>query len=203
MNMTDQEQDPPPIQPEKYHAVKGEIICKFPISVGYKPKVSVEQQRKKKRGFKSYDGLKGWAHLGLDTGNNINFFIILQSKIGIHQIRISQWSLLRMLKYRLALRPIHQTKTDFYAHEYIKKIPYYENIFNLPVEEVRRQYDYSVKHMESLVRMAKGKEKERKEAQLDDLIRREGQIDLWDCMKACEKCELDVLEDGGSDLEGV
>ena len=108
-----------------------------------------------------------------------------------------------MLKYRLALRPIHQTKTDFYAHESIKKIPYYENIFNLTVEEVRRQYDDVVKHMKSLVRMSEGEQKERKELQLEDLLRREGQIDLWDCMKACEKCELDVLEDGGSDLEGV
>lgn len=201
--MIDQEQDPQPIQPKQYRAVKGTIICQFPISIGYKTKKTVEQRKIDKKGFLSHKDLEGWARLGLDAKNNINFFITLQSKFGIYQIRISQWSLLRMLKYRLALRPIHQTKTDFYAHESIKKIPYYENIFNLPVEEVRRQYDDVVKHMKSLVRMSEGEQKERKELQLEDLLRREGQIDLWDCMKACEKCELDVNVGICSDSDGV
>ena len=201
--MTDQEQETQPIQPKKYHAVKGTIICRFPISAGHKKKMSVEQRKRDKKGYRPKKDLEGWANLALDAKNNINFFITLQTKYDMYQIRISQWSLLRMIKYRLALRPIHQTKTDFYSHEAIKKIPYYDNIFNLPVEEVRKQYDRIVKHMESLVRLSEGKQKERKEAQFEDLLRREGQIDLWDCMKACEKCELDVLEEGDSDLEGV
>lgn len=195
MTEQEQEQEPQPIQPDQYHAVKGVIICRFPISVGYKKTVTVEQKKKDKKGYRPHKDLNGWANLGMDAKNNINFFITLQSKFGIYQIRISQWSLLKMLKYRLSLRPIHQTKTDFYAHRNIKKIPYYENIFNMPVEDVRKEYDNIVKHMKSLVRMSEGEQKERKELQLEDLLRREGQIDLWDCMKACEKCELDIIED--------
>lgn len=199
--LTDQEDNVKPIQPEQYHAVKGTIICQFPISVGYKSNVSMEQRKKKKSGFKSHDDLKGWARLGLDKGNNINFFITIQSKFGIYQLRISQWNLLRMIKYRLCLRPIHQKKTDFYAHEGIKTIPYYENIFELPIEEVQKQYDKSFANMKSVVRLAEGEEKERKEKQLEELIRMQGQIQLWDTMKACEHCKLEAGDEYNFDLK--
>ena len=182
--MTNDQDDPQ--EKRKYSNRTYDPICKMPIGVAFK--------KSGKNGYKSSDDLEGYAYLGFDSKESINFYIIVKSLFGIYQIRISQWNLFRMLLYRITLRPIQRKKNSFYMGNKLRRIEYDDAMFDYPIERIKEEIELALKNINIQIKISDGDDKILAEKQLDKLLRMQGKSELWNQINVCKNYKRKVKE---------
>ena len=134
----------------------------------------------KKAGTKKYrkdKWFKGYAELNMRSNGAIEFNIRIGNGARDYKIPIGKWSLFQMFLFHLSIRPIWQTKAEFYPDKSIKEV-IYEDIDRIPIRELIERYDDAVENLRMITPTMTGNHKKHAERQMEQLLGRQWKIDL-------------------------
>ena len=146
-------------------------LARFPIHVRSK-KAFTKQPYRKDKYFKT-----GYAELNIRKNGAIEFNLRIGDQKYDFKITISKWSLYQMFLYHLSLRPIWQTKSEFYISPEMRKVKYVD-IDKVPIADIIDDYDGAVKHLRLIIPTMDGEHKDHAETQMRNLLDRQWKIDI-------------------------
>ena len=145
-------------------------LFRIPIHVLSKKSYTKKPYRKDK-------WFKGYAELNMRRNGAIEFNLRIGNNARDYKIAVSKWALFQMFLFHLSLRPIWQTKCEFFRSPELKKVEY-EDIDHVPISKVIEDYDEAVDHLQMIIPTMTGDHKEHAERQMEQLLGRQWKIDL-------------------------
>ena len=130
-----------------------------------------------KKPYRKDKWFKGYAELNKRSNGAIEFVIKINNGARAYKIAVSKWALFQMFLFHLSLRPIWQTKCEFFRSPELKKVEY-EDIDHVPISKVIEDYDEAVDHLQMIIPTMTGDHKEHAERQMEQLLGRQWKIDL-------------------------
>ena len=130
-----------------------------------------------KKPYRKDKWFKGYAELNMRRNGAIEFNLRIGNGARDYKIAVSKWALFKMFLFHLSLRPIWQTKCEFFRSPELKKVEY-EDIDQIPISKVMDDYVDAVDNLKMIIPTMTGDHKEHAERQMEQLLGRQWKIDL-------------------------
>lgn len=145
-------------------------LFRIPIHVLSKKSYTKKPYRKDK-------WFKGYAELNIRSNGAIEFNLRIGNNSRDYKIAVSKWALFQMFLFHLSIRPIWQTKCEFFRSPEVKTVEY-EDIDKIPISKIIEDYGAAVEHLQMVIPAMNGEHREFAEHQMEQLLGRQWKIDL-------------------------